>query len=146
MNIFKFFDKLEDRARRWLSHRPILYSVIGSIGVVLIWRGVWYLADSFSTWLTIRGGPADLLLSNSLFLDGLISFVVGVFLLLISGLFVSQFIGNEIIISGLRGEKKLVEKTEEELMAEVKYEATHLVKIHEELKKISERLEILEKK
>ena len=35
-----------------------------------------------------------------------------------TGVFVSNFIGNEIIISGLKGEKKIAEKTEKEVRGE----------------------------
>ena len=39
--IVTFFDKLEDKIRIRLSHKPILYSIIGGIGIVLFWKGVW---------------------------------------------------------------------------------------------------------
>jgi len=29
--ILLFFDKLEDKTRRWLSHRPLLYALIGGV-------------------------------------------------------------------------------------------------------------------
>ena len=47
--------------------------------------------------------------------DGPLSVLIGAVVLLMSGVFVSNFIGNEIIISGLRGEKKLAERTEKEV-------------------------------
>ncbi len=95
-----FFDKLEDRVRISLSHRPILYALIGAIGVILVWKGVWETAELFS-WLH---GPG--------------SVVLGVLLLLVTGLFVSFFIGDSIIMSGFKKEKKLAEKTELELKSE----------------------------
>jgi hypothetical protein len=51
--------------------------------------------------------------------DGPLSLALGTGITLVTGLFVSNFIGNEIIISGLRGQKKLVEKTESEIVSEV---------------------------
>lgn len=33
--IVKFFDKLEDNVRRVLSKRPIVYTLIGAVAVVL---------------------------------------------------------------------------------------------------------------
>lgn len=56
--------------------------------------------------------------------------------------FVASFIGDHIIISGIRHEKKVTEKTEEE----VTEEAGSLSLIHKELHKISDRLESIEKK
>ena len=59
-----------------------------------------------------------------------------------SGSFVSTFIGNEIIISGLRGEKKLTEKTE----SEVRTETGAIAEISDRLDEVAERLERIEKK
>src|SRR3989338_592275 len=112
--IFKFFDKLEDKVRAVLSRHPILYTLIGAIAVVLFWRGVWLTADLFP------------------FLSGPTSLILSVLVLLVTGLFVSFFIGERIIISGLKQEKKLFEKTEEE----VKEEAGKLTKIEEKLEEI----------
>ena len=69
--------------------------------------------------------------------DGLLSLILGLVMLLITGLFVSNFIGNEIIISGLRGEKRLAERTEQE----VRYETTNLTDIKKELREIKESIE-----
>ncbi len=98
--IFVFFDKLEDRVRTFLSHRPILYTCVGGIGVVLFWRGIWHTADMFP------------------FLTGPMSLAISVIILLLSGLFVSYFVGDMIIISGLKKEKKIFERTEEEVKDE----------------------------
>jgi hypothetical protein len=137
----RFFDKLEDRVRGWLSHHPILYGFFGGIGVVLFWRGVWHTADWISALLMdLRTGNATVDLAA--FPDGPLSFLIGSVMLLITGLFVSNFIGNEIIISGLRGEKKLAEKTE----TEVKTETGAIGDIRKELKIISKRLGQLERR
>jgi len=98
--IFNFFDKLEDHVRIKLSHTPILYALIGAVGIILLWKGVWDLADLV---------PA---------LQGWGSIIVGTTILLMSGLLVSFFIGDSIIISGFKREKKLTEKTEAEVKAE----------------------------
>lgn len=97
--IVRFFDRLEDRIRGKLSHYPILYAFIGGVGVVLFWRGVWHLAD-------------DISLNNG------ISMVLGVMILLFTGIFVTEFIGNRLIVSGLVGEKKLEEKEVDEIETE----------------------------
>ncbi|MBP7770397.1 MAG: hypothetical protein KA066_00620 [Candidatus Pacebacteria bacterium] len=96
--ILRFFDKLEDRVRIRLSHYPILYAMVGAVGIVLVWKGVWETAEHFP----ILYGPASILLGTAI--------------LLLTGLMVSFFIGDTIIISGFKREKKLVEKTEKEML------------------------------
>lgn len=98
--VFNFFDKFEDKVRGYLSHRPILYTFIGGVAIVLFWRGIWHTADLFP-WLT---GP--------------VSIIISVIILLATGLFVSYFVGDMIIISGLQKDKKLAEKTEDEVIKE----------------------------
>ncbi len=134
-----FFDKLEDIVRGRLSHKPILYAIIGGIGIVLFWRGVWHTADYLMLLLTSNLGLSTTDLSDEIWWDGPLSLVAGSFLLLISGLFVSSFIGNEIIMSGLRGEKKLSEKTEDE----VKTEAHAIADIRDDTREISKKLDNL---
>ncbi len=115
--IWHFFDRLEDKVRISLSHRPILYALIGGTGIVLFWKGVWETAEFFS------------------FLHGPGSIILGVVVLLLTGLLVSVFIGDSIIISGFNREKKLAEKTEMEVRDEKNAEEC-----------IIEHLEIIEKK
>ncbi|MEO8638083.1 MAG: hypothetical protein ABI430_04255 [Candidatus Taylorbacteria bacterium] len=97
----QFFDKLEDKVREALSRRPVVYTLIGGVAIVLFWRGVWMTADLFP------------------FLTGPVSILISVTVLLLTGLFVSFFVGDVIIISGLKKEKKLIEKTESEIKADV---------------------------
>jgi hypothetical protein len=99
-SIIRFFDKLEDKVRVRLSHYPLVYSFVGGVGIVLFWKGVWETAEEF---------PA---------LFGLGSLLLGTLIMLMTGLFVSFFIGDSIILSGLKREKKLVEKTEAEVKSE----------------------------
>lgn len=136
-----FFDKLEDKIRFWFSHYPIFYGFIGGIGVVLFWRGVWHTADYISLYFLNQTGVISTTDFGSI-RDGLISFIIGSILLLITGLFVSNFIGNEIIISGLRGERKLTEKTE----TEVRAETGAIAEIRDELKKLSKTIEEIKNK
>lgn len=98
--ILRFFDKLEDKARARLSRTPIAYAFVGAVGIVLVWKGVWETAEYF----TILDGPG--------------SIILGTVILLMSGLMVSFFIGDTIIISGLKREKKMAEKTEREVHTE----------------------------
>ena len=149
--IIKFFDKLEDKVRGKLSHKPIIYGFIGGIGIVLFWRGVWHSADYLSELIFYSIYPSPGYNSFSFegkWWDGPISLIIGSVLLLISGLFVSSFIGNEIIITGLKGERKITEKTEEEIKneTEITQKAVKQIKeIKEELDKIDEILKNIKK-
>src|SRR3989338_3164526 len=104
--IFKFFDRTEDKTRSKLSKFPVLYATIGAVGLVLLWRGVWMVADSLSVF---DNNPFD----KAYFIDGIISIGASVVILLVSGLFVSFFIGDRIILSGLKEEN--IEKIKESL-------------------------------
>lgn len=96
-----FFDKLEDDVRALLSKHNILYAFIGGVAIVLFWRGVWITADQIQ------------------FLTGPVSILISVAVLLVTGLFVSFFIGDTIIISGIKKEKRLDEKVAGEVKTEL---------------------------
>lgn len=106
--IYHYFDKLEDRVRGRLSRFPIFYTLISGTAIVLFWRGVWITADDL----------ASLIPASWAWVDGPISVVLSVFVLLITGLFVSFFVSDQIIVSGIKQEKKLIEKTETEVKEE----------------------------
>ena len=116
--IVKYFDHLETKIRHRLSHWPLIYAFLGSIGVVLIWRGVWMIADDMN-------------------MSGFVSMSLGVIISISIGLFVSFFVGDSIIITGIKKEKRIDEKTE----AEIKEEGLALVEIKKELKEIKEDIE-----
>lgn len=140
--IVRMFDKLEDHVRGWLSHRPILYAFIGGIGVVLFWRGVWHTADYLTALMNASSlGGSNLDLAGMVWWDGPLSLVIACVLLLMVGAFVSSFIGNEIILSGLRGEKKLSERTARDLRVEVGAIADIRGDVADILKKLDERLQ-----
>ncbi len=116
--IFKYVNHIKLKIRHILSKYPLLYAFIGSIGVVLIWRGVWTIADDMG-------------------MSGFSSLFWGVFISIVSGLFVSFFVGDSIIISGIKKEKRIDEKTEEE----IKKEEITLKEIKKELKDIKEEID-----
>ena len=118
--IYKFFDKTEDHVRAWFSRRPILYAFIGGIGVVLFWRGVWHSADMIMDYFfpVIPVHMTPEFTGGWPWWDGPLSMLIGGVILLITGVFVAEFIGSEIIISGLRREKKLADRTENEIKRE----------------------------
>ncbi len=107
--VYVFFDKLEDKIRAFLSKFPIVYAIIGGVFIVLFWRGVWHTADI----LQEQGGILGWIFYEP------INTVISAVGLLATGLFVSIFIGDAILISGLSKEKKLYEKTESEIKKEV---------------------------
>jgi len=122
--ILSFFDKLEDNIRFTFSKHPIIYAFVGGAAIVLFWRGVWMVADTIP------------------FLTGPVSVLVSVVILLATGLFVSFFIGDNIIISGLKKEKKLDEK----IASEVQTEFNMLKDIQRRLDSIEQELKHREKK
>lgn len=135
--IFYFFDRMEDVIRESLSRHPFIYTFIGGTGVVLFWRGVWRLADALES----SGGILSSLFSST----G--SIFLGVILLLSTGLFVSVFIGDSIIISGLKKDKKVIDKTIEKvtsLKEEALEEETEIQKTLKLVTEIKKEVEVLE--
>lgn len=118
--ILHFFDKTEDNVRNTLSRYPIVYAFIGGTAIVLFWRGVWDVVDMIP------------------FLRGLVSISISAVVLLLTGLFVSFFIGDTIIISGLKKEKRLDEK----VASEIRTELDILNDIQKRLGNIEEELKI----
>jgi len=136
-NILAFFDKLEDKTRAKLSHLPILYAFLGGVGIVLFWRGIWHSTDFLTAYLL---GQTPVTLFGVL--DGPISFIIGTIILLITGVYVSAFIGNRLIITGLSGDKKLAEKTADEIMTS----EDQVKKLQKTLDKVENKLEHIEEK
>ena len=125
-SLVKFFDKMEDRAREKLARLPIVYGIIGGIAIVIFWRGIWHLADMFEQNGTVW----------SVFFTAPVSVALSAFVLLLTGLFVSFFIGDRIILSGLTHEKKIEEKTE----SEVRAEGALLLDMYKKLERIEKEL------
>ena len=132
-SFIKFFDKLEDFTREHLSHHPIPYSIVGGVVVVLFWRGVWETAD-----ILMSSGNLFLLW----FFNPFVQVVVSILLLMLTGLMVSVFIGDRIILSGLRREKK-IEETTKKLAEE---EVVTLKHIRDEIRDLKKEVEGLRKK
>ncbi|KKT11980.1 MAG: hypothetical protein UV93_C0011G0006 [Candidatus Azambacteria bacterium GW2011_GWC2_43_27] len=117
----KFFDVLEDKIRFSLSKRPILYGLVSGVGIVLFFRGVWLLADEFS------------------FMTGLVTLITSIIILLLSGAFVEHFISDKIITSGIKKEKKLVEKEAAEIYAETSV----LREVQKDVQKLDKKISAL---
>lgn len=117
----------------FLSHYPIFYAFLTGAGIILFWRGIWHVADSTP------------FLQNSF-----VSVVVGAILLLAIGTLISSFIGNEIIISGAKKQKtvveRIVEAEEQDLVHEFEDDARILRELGSVRSQIAELKKILEEK
>lgn len=122
--IITFFDKLEDKIRFRLSHRPVIYATISGIGAALFFRGIWLIADQYT------------------FMTGWVTLIISLVILLLTGALVGQFLNDRIIISGITKDKKLAEKTEKEIREEVDV----LGNIQKELREINQKINLLSKK
>ena len=132
--------KLFSRFHIFLSHHSYLYATIAGIGIVLFWRGVWHTTDSLHLYITHYGNSLTISGADHPWWDGPLSFVVGCIILYITRAFVSSFIGNELILSGLRAEKRMTRETEEDVHSE----ASAISAIKKEISIIAEKLEELE--
>lgn len=138
--LVKFFDKLEDKVRARLSRYPIVYAIIGGTAIILFWRGIWAFADE-----------VEVIYGITKMQGAILSFSIGGLILLITGLFASFFVGDAILISGIKREKKIIEKTEDEvdqeasmlkkLQGEMSREEINIGDIKKELKEIRSLLE-----
>ena len=125
--IVHFFDKLEDVVRGHLSKYPIVYTLIGGVAIVLFWRGVWHTADI----LAMQGGWIGFLFYEP------VNLVIMLIVLLMTGLFVSYFIGDTILISGLKGQKKTTDKT----VREVEEEEEKIVELRATVKEMKKEVD-----
>lgn len=126
--IYKFFDRFEDKNRMKFSHYPIFYSLLTGAGIILFWRGIWHAADE-----------------TPILQDSFVSIIVGAIILLAIGTFVSSFIGNEIIISGNKKEKKIVDKIVEAEDQDLAHEFEDDAKIMREIREVRSQLAELKK-
>lgn len=141
-DIYDACDKLEDYVRGFLSHYPIIYALVGATGIVIFWRGVWHTADFLMYLASAQGtGISSVDVNLGVWWDGPLSIAIGAVMLLMSGVFVSNFIGNEIIISGLKGEKKIAEKTEKE----VRTEEDRLAYVRDQVHSMNQQMDSLKK-
>jgi hypothetical protein len=121
--IINYFDKLEDRTRSRLSRSPVVYAMVGAFGIALFWYSITELAAAVPFMNQWHALPW---------------FIFSLLLLLVSGVFVSYFVGDQIIMSGIRGEKKMIEKSGEEIVKEEKDIAQVLDKLEDLEQKIDE--------
>ncbi|MDD5050847.1 MAG: hypothetical protein PHV93_03870 [Candidatus Pacebacteria bacterium] len=120
--IFNFFGKVEDRIRFNFSRHPVPYSLVAGVFIVLFWKGIEDTASLFPT------------------LTGPFLILVSVPVLLLTGVFVSFFITDRVILSGLKKEEKVVAETE----VEVKQEDILLKKVVERMDQIDKEVRHLD--
>ncbi len=128
--VLHFFRRGDDHIRSWLGHRPVLYALVGGVGVVLFWKGVWETAE----------------LAPVLFGPG--SIITGVAMLMVTGLLISVFLGDRMILTDVLGEERLVKQEEqlaEKTEREVRSEKTTTDYILHKIDKIDAELEHIEK-
>ena len=125
--VVDFFDKLEDHIREHLSHHPVVYTLIGGTALVLFWRGIWHTADI----LQAQGGWLGWIFYEP------VNMVLTAIILLATGLFVSYFIGDTILMSGLKHEKKIADRTERD----VQEEESRLTEIRSTIKEMKKEVD-----
>lgn len=147
MRLFSAIKKVFKDAREKLSSHPTVYAIFGAVGIILFWRGVWHLADFAAVFFNSRRD--GIVVSYFNFFDSLISTVAGFMLLLFTGLFVSDFIGSQMISAAVKTEKK-IEKIAEETESTEKTEQERIDELEEKFEKatshLDEHLESIEKK
>ncbi|MBU3965482.1 hypothetical protein KJ695_04910 [Patescibacteria group bacterium] len=123
MKILNFFDKLEDNVRHTLSRAPNIYAFISGVGIVLFFRGVWMIAD-MSSYLYDRP------------YSGWFTLGISLIILLITGTLVSHHLQMDVLISGIKKEKRRDEK----IASEIKTELNILQDIQKRLDDIEKEL------
>lgn len=130
--IYHLGDRFEDRVRARLSHFPLIYAAFGGAGMIIFWRGIWHTADFLMEYFFVAHDNVSSASIGALpWWDGPLSIAVGMTMLLSMGLFVTSFIGDAIIISGLKSDKKLTEKTEDEILKELQENERIHCDVHE---------------
>ncbi len=147
MKSFSSINKFFSGVREWLSKYPIIYAILGAVGIILFWRGVWHMADFVSLFFISNQSGTPLDYGN--FFDSFVSILIGFILLLVTGLFVNDFIGSQIVSTAVKEEKK-IEKIAEETESEEKTEEERLDELSKRFEKVTshldEHLENIEKK
>ena len=124
---------MEDRCRARLRNHPIIFGIIRGVAIVVFWRGVWGFMDFFPYFDGLYGMMWTTIASS--------------LVLMVTGIFISYFVTDRIILSGMKHEKKVAEKTQEELAEEeemIARLAVTLERIGKELQEIKQRLHMVE--
>ena len=137
----RFLRTFEAKLRGMLGRHRILYAFVAGVGIVLFWRGVWYLADFFSIFVLSFNGQT-VTIDWAAGIDGLISVLFSSFLLISTGLFVSELMSGSILMTDIKKEEKVVEKTEQTVVEE----SAELPSLEKEIQHIAAEVQDLEKR
>ncbi len=110
--------------------------MIGGVAIVLFWRGVWHTADI----LQAKGGILGFVFYEP------VNMIIVAIILLATGLLVSVFIGDTVLMSGLKHQKKIADKTEKEIEEEEAQLASIKAAVKEIKKEVDEIRDAVEKK
>ena len=124
-HVFKWFMRLEDEIRSHLSHYPVIYSLISGFAIVIFWKGIWDTAAMYPS------------------LTGPILIAISLPILLVTGLFVSFFVTDKVLLTGLKKDEKIIKETETEMRQEEKIIYELAAEVHEigrEVHDIEEKL------
>ncbi|MDE2019467.1 MAG: hypothetical protein KGJ13_03910 [Patescibacteria group bacterium] len=136
----RFLERAERWLRRKLQNHPLLYALVGGVGVVLFWRGVWHMTDFLAlTLLSSRDAVTSIDWAQGI--DSLLSFAFGTFLLLSTGLFISELLSGEVLLGKIKKEETTAEETEET----VEKESSEIPRIEREVRHIAREVQQLEK-
>jgi len=138
MKLFSSTKKFFKEIREGLSNYPVIYAILGAIGIILFWRGVWHTADFLPTFFLGNHGESSI--NYAILWDSLISLFVGLALLLVTGLFVTDFIGSQIISTAAKTEKK-IEKIAKKTESEERTEEERLDELEKRFEKVTSHLD-----
>ncbi len=127
--ILNFFDGLENSIRFHFSRHPVPYSLVAGVFIVLFWKGIEDTAHMFPS------------------LSGPVLILISVPVLLLTGVFVSFFVTDGVILSGLRKEQRVVREAQVEIkeeQKEIKQEDVLLKKVAEKLDEIDREVHQIE--
>ena len=139
--VINYFQNFEIYNRNFLVKHKYLYALLGGTGIILFWKGVWYIADSIKMNGINYFGESLGEIMMIIFSDTG-SLILGLILMLATGVFVSEFIDDEIIISGIKKEKQIIDKSAEEIIAEEKKEEKILEELKDHIINIEKELEM----
>jgi hypothetical protein len=135
----QFLKSLAKKLRAMLRRHPLIYAFVGGVGVVLFWRGVWHFTD-FLALILFPSSDQVTTIDWTTGIDSSLSLVIGTLLLLLTGLFVSEFLTGQVLMTDIKEEERLVKTTEKDIAKE----SSEFSPIEKDLQHIEEEIKNLE--